>query len=1003
MSHAMVSIAAPIVAARIPEALALIESMGNPATDEIAVALARLDGDEGVHFMSLHAIGPDAPGGSRGHLLLEFSADGDPDAAIARIAARIGPQLVAVFACAQDWSGGSLEAYLKAHKVRVGQGWFGEAGLAFDGTPGMSVGRIHREAALADFLAHAVGDDRTQDLAALSRLEAARAVVRGDVRFAWALETPAPLPVQPKPSTLGLVASLAASFVTTYLWPLAVPLLIVAGLGLFHAARWALSVELTADVVVRGLWAAIMWVVIVAVLTGLAVVAGLAALYLSLRKQEATDWTSDAAPKREVLREILRHENRGAQNHMISVTLQKPGFTRTMTLRLAFWIILGLASRRFKPGFLGEIGTIHFARWVTLPGTRQVVFLSNYGGSWESYLEDFITRAHNGLTAVWSNTVGFPRAENLFQKGATDGERFKRYARQSMAPTPFWYSAYRTLSTANIRTNAAIRVGLAAAMTDEEAKTWLALFGSASRPASKLETNQIQSLVFGGLGFKPHGVIMIADFQDDTAAVRAWLRDVQPLIAFGDGRRIDRAAVATLALGPGALAKAGLPPAALETFPAAYLDGMTEPGRARVLGDDPDEPWWWKHRGPYDAAILAYGDDEAAVEGLRKTVSDLLKRHGHGAPEVFPLTPVADKAYKRLEPFGFVDGTSQPVIRGTYRGLRTPDPIHLVEPGEFILGYPDNRGNLPPGPSLNALDDPHNLLPIRCDSDAGFAENVADAPREIGRNGSFLVIRQLEQDVAAFEKYCADEAKLVTGRFGEPYHVTPEFIGAKLIGRWKDGSSLVRNPYLPASDARARQKPTARPLTTSASPVPAATPVHPTEAPGPATPQRLGAAEAASRTAYTVADNDFLYGVEDPEGVHCPFGAHIRRANPRDSLEPGSQDQIDISNRHRILRVGRGFDRVKDRNPGLMFMCLNGDLERQFEFVQQTWLGSETFHGLSGERDPITTDKAGCPAGYTVPTRDGPVRLGRMERFVTPRGGGYFFLPGRRLLEFLSS
>ena len=155
------------------------------------------------------------------------------------------------------------------------------------------------------------------------------------------------------------------------------------------------------------------------------------------------------------------------QNHMISITLRKPGLTRWITLRLAFWLVLGLASRQFKPGFLGDIGTIHFARWVTLPGTRQVVFLSNYGGSWESYLEDFITKAHNGLTAVWSNTVGFPKAENLFQKGATDGERFKRYARQSMAPTPFWYSAYTTLSTANIRTNAAIRVGLAGAMTDE--------------------------------------------------------------------------------------------------------------------------------------------------------------------------------------------------------------------------------------------------------------------------------------------------------------------------------------------------------------------------------------------------------------------------------------------------------------------------------------------------------------------------------------------------------
>ncbi len=100
--------------------------------------------------------------------------------------------------------------------------------------------------------------------------------------------------------------------------------------------------------------------------------------------------------------------------------------------------------------------------------------------------------------------------------------------------------------------------------------------------------------------------------------------------------------------------------------------------------------------------------------------------------------------------------------------------------------------------------------------------------------------------------------------------------------------------------------------------------------------------------------------------------------------------------------MGRTYAPQAGQKPGLMFMCLNGDIERQFEFVQQTWLGSETFHGLSGERDPLAGNLSGCPNGYTIPTRDGPVRLKPMSRFVTPRGGGYFFLPGKRLLEFLS-
>ena len=102
---------------------------------------------------------------------------------------------------------------------------------------------------------------------------------------------------------------------------------------------------------------------------------------------------------------------------MISITQRKPGWVRWFTSRLVFWIIGLAATRYFKPGFLSNIATIHFARWVTVPNQRDVLFMSNYGGSWESYLEDFITKAHEGLTAIWSNSVGFPRTENLFQLG----------------------------------------------------------------------------------------------------------------------------------------------------------------------------------------------------------------------------------------------------------------------------------------------------------------------------------------------------------------------------------------------------------------------------------------------------------------------------------------------------------------------------------------------------------------------------------------------------------
>ena len=82
-------------------------------------------------------------------------------------------------------------------------------------------------------------------------------------------------------------------------------------------------------------------------------------------------------------------------------------------------------------------------------------------------------------------------------------------------------------------------------------------------------------------------------------------------------------------------------------------------------------------------------------------------------------------------------------------------------------------------------------------------------------------------------------------------------------------------------------------------------------------------------------------------------------------------------------------------------MCLNGDLERQFEFVQQTWAQEPSFHALSGERDPLIGNRIGG-AGFTIPSREGPVRLRKLPAFVRTRGGGYFFLPGLRTLEFLA-
>jgi deferrochelatase/peroxidase EfeB len=978
----MITIVAPIRAADIDTLNAKIDALGNPCGSAPRDTLDRLDPDGGgTHFMSLHAVAGND--GEDGHLVFEFTADGDSAAALKRIGAAIGPDLAPIFAMARDWRDNiGLVAYLDRHRIGVGSTFFDPPGLCFAGTPHMRVKRIRDEAALAKFVAPLVDDGRS-DLRAIDRLAEVRRAVAASDEFRWALDPPAPPGREEREAKPGwLIPALAWPFVKTYLWPFAIILLAAFAVAMMIGAGWLKSALIALG------------------LTVFLVVAAAIYFYVGLRRQEKTDWVDGRAAELATLIEIGKRENFCAQNHMISVTERKPGLVRWLTLRLAFWIIGMFATKVYREGFLGGISTIHAARWITIPGTRKLVFFSNFGGSWESYLEDFITRAHGGLTAVWSNSIGFPRASNLFQDGATDGERFKRYARASMQPTRFWYSAYPGLTTDHVRCNAAMRRGLAAALTNDEAVQWLALFGSAQRPEAKLQTSQIQSLVFGGLGFMPHGACLLYRLPDDSDKARSFMAAIHEHIAFGDGRKLRRRAVLTVALGAGALRKLGLPDSCVSGFPAAFLEGMSTETRARILGDlDESAPgrWQWGD-SQYDLALLAYGVTESAIARLETVVAAHAAANGLEAPHRIALTPTRKPA---IEPFGFVDGVSQPVIRGSYQSYRKNDPIHLVEPGEFVIGYKDNRGNFPPEPELSPLADPRNLLPV-ADTSRAFGNTIVEAPRAIGRNGTYLVIRQLEQDVGGFWQYCRAESKRLQHRLPQPYDVRPDYIAAKLVGRWRDGSSLVRNPYYPYKKEREKEaeRDAARApaeedvdtpapeATEPASARPATKPADHQDIPTPAEPSTRG-------------DNDFLFGVEDPEALRCPFGAHIRRANPRDSLMPGSMEQVSISNRHRIFRLGRLYEPEPGGRPGLLFMCINGDIERQFEFIQQTWLVSPAFHGLTGEQDPLTSRDGESSTGYLVPSHDGPVRLKPLPQFVKTLGGGYFFMPGRALLAYL--
>ena len=168
-------------------------------------------------------------------------------------------------------------------------------------------------------------------------------------------------------------------------------------------------------------------------------------------------------------------EIQAIQSPMTSIVAIKPGWFRGITLRAVLWAIQMLADHYYNKGRLGSIGSIHFARWAIINNGRHLLFLSNYDGSWESYLGDFIDRAAHGLTGVWGNAVGFPHSKFLLWGGASHAADFKAYAKRSQVATHFWYSAYPQLSMPNKLNNRSIRAFLMDSKKSS-AKHWLRRF-----------------------------------------------------------------------------------------------------------------------------------------------------------------------------------------------------------------------------------------------------------------------------------------------------------------------------------------------------------------------------------------------------------------------------------------------------------------------------------------------------------------------------------------------
>lgn len=433
---------------------------------------------------------------------------------------------------------------------------------------------------------------------------------------------------------------------------------------------------------------------------------------------------------------------------------------------------------------------------------------------------------------------------------------------------------------------------------------------------------------------------------DDAARARPWLRELD-VASLAEARAEHLSPVCQIAFTAAGLQALGIEVTPEAGFDPQFIDGMAnDERRSHRLGDEganAPEHWRWGVAPHEPHVLLLLLAAANAIGELAQTMRNAATASGCSIIQGDPTTTTLGR-----EPFGFADGLSQPDFdwTGTLTpgGARDRDYRNRLAMGELLLGYPNEYGF------------------------------IGDYPRadEIGRNGSYLVYRQLAQDVTGFWQWLAAQA-------GGTGAIT---LAERMVGRQIDGAPL----------------------------------------PG---------VESATVEGEKDPRNAFLFAA-DPNGITCPIGAHVRRVNPRSGDDPQGRhgflrdvissvglsgtamhDTVASARFHRLIRRGRPYGpstspeaairgEGSDQEAGLHFLCLNADLARQFEFVQGAWAASAKFAGLAAEQDPLLGNRLPLPGAQDsdafsyVDGSGCPRLIAGLPQFVTVRGGAYFFMPGLR-------
>lgn len=461
-----------------------------------------------------------------------------------------------------------------------------------------------------------------------------------------------------------------------------------------------------------------------------------------------------------------------------------------------------------------------------------------------------------------------------------------------------------------------------------------------------LNLDDIQGMIVRGYGKLRRTAYFLLKV-DDATKTKEWMKEISPLIDNADyTTNVDK--TLHLAFAEKGLDKIGMNEKNLTNFPMPFREGLNTPNRNRILGDyaeNAPENWRWGKENDEHIVLIFHATDEATMtEFLAEERARIEKIGGLTiSKEMFGFLPEDNK-----EPFGFHDGISQPVIKGSGRSGPEND---IVATGEFLLGYKNEHNQYPYSPLVY---EKQGNLALLADDAAGSGK------KDLGRNGTFMVFREMEQHVEKFWDSMAEKTKNPDGSINEEAKIK---LASKCVGRWPSGASLVNFP-----DAD----------------------------PG-----------------GSLDNDDFGYAEKDPDGERCPFGSHLRRNNPRDAFRSyDAKQSLKITNRHRILRRGRNYNIAANGEQkeeiGLQFICFNANLQLQFEFIQHAWSNNNQMTHTTNDIDiiigvPVEGNPNNAAGQFT--TQDSPTNdfVNDWERFVTIKGGSYYFFPSISVINYLTT